>query len=165
MLRTGERAMMFKMYSGLIMSFSVALTLVSNPLVSNQAFGGSGAAHGGAFASTHPTFRPSAARLRNHHHHRRNFFPAVDGVFWGPWDGQPNVELGQPPSGPTSGDINYTYKLDIPWDWAHRFPPGFFGSSAQSSSPPVAYVPGCSTQTVTVPGADGKDQTVNMVRC
>jgi hypothetical protein len=26
-------------------------------------------------------------------------------------------------------------------------------------------VPGCPAQTVTVPGADGKDQTVTVVRC
>ena len=34
------------------------------------------------------------------------------------------------------------------------------------SGPAVSpYVPGCHGQNVTVPGADGKDQTVNIVRC
>jgi hypothetical protein len=88
----------------------------------------------------------------------------------GPYGDQFNGEVAPPisgPIGPTSNDINYTYKQDIPWDWAHRFPPGYFGSPAQpsSSAPAMAYVPGCARQTVTVPGADGKDQTVNVVRC
>jgi hypothetical protein len=41
----------------------------------------------------------------------------------------------------------------------------FFESAPQPPSPPMAYAPGCARQTVTVPGADGKDQTVNVVRC
>src|SRR5689334_24193831 len=24
-----------------------------------------------------------------------------------------------------SNDVQFTYKLDVPWDWAHRYPPGF----------------------------------------
>ena len=159
MLRISERVMMYNVYAAFIMSLSVGLTFASN-----QAFGGSGAGHGGVAASAPSTFHPSVARSPNRHtgRHRGTFFPAAGGFFW---DGQPNGEFTQPMSGPTSSDINYTYKYDVPWDWAHRYPPGFFASPAGPSSPPVAYVPGCSRQTVTVPGADGKDQTVTVVRC
>jgi hypothetical protein len=153
--------MMYKVYAAFLMCLGIALTVASS-----QAFGGARAGHSGVSASMHSTtFHRSFAR--SHHHGRRHrgaFFPGS--FFWGPYD-QPNGEVAPPQiSGPISNDINYTYKFDIPWDWAHRFPPGFFGSSpAESSSPPVAYVPGCAKQTVTVPGADGKDQTVNVVRC
>jgi hypothetical protein len=155
--------MMYKLYAAFLMCLGVALTVASS-----QASGGARAGHGGVSASMHSTtFHRSFAR--SHHHGRRNrgaFFPGS--FFWGPYD-QPNGDfappISGPISGPTSNDIDYTYKVDIPWDWAHRFPPGFFGSTPERSSPPVAYVPGCAKQTVTVPGADGKDQTVNVVRC
>jgi hypothetical protein len=26
---------------------------------------------------------------------------------------------------PASNDIHFNYKIDVPWDWAHRYPPGF----------------------------------------
>ncbi len=167
MLRVGERtmmyrAMMYKVYAAFIMSLSVALTVASN-----QAFGGSGAAHGRVSASTHSPFHPSVTRSPNHRNGRNigTFFPTDAGFFWGPWNDQPNVEGTQPTSSPASGDINYTYKYDVPWDWAHRYPPSFYASPAKPPSPPVAYVPGCPAQTVTVPGEDGKDQTVAIVRC
>jgi hypothetical protein len=153
---------MYKMCAAFIVSLGVALTLASS-----QSFGGARGAHGGASASTHPTFRPSAARLAHHRQGRNKgaFFPGVGGFFWDPSYGQPGADFPQPMPGPTSNDINYTYKVDVPWDWAHRFPPGFFASSAGPHSAPLAYAPGCSTQTVTVPGADGNDQTVNLTRC
>jgi hypothetical protein len=117
-----------------------------------------------------PPFRPPFARSLNrlNHFNRRNreiFFPAVEGF---PFDGQSFGDFSPPISGPISGplsnDINYTYKYDVPWDWAHRFPPGFFGTTPESSSSSSS-VPGCSVQTVTVPGTAGKEQTINMVRC
>ena len=33
---------------------------------------------------------------------------------------------------PASNDIHFTYKLDVLWDWAHRYPPGFI-----PGAPPV----------------------------
>ena len=156
MLRISGRAKMYKVYAAFIMSLSVALA-------SNQAFGGSGAAHGGVSASAHSGFHPSVVRLP-HRHNGRNFgtfFPVVGDSFLGSSNGEPNLGVPQP----MSGDITYTYKYDVPWDWAHRFPPGFFADPPKPPSPPVAYVPGCPAQTVTVLGADGKDQTVTMVRC
>lgn len=152
--RIGGRIMMHKMCAAFIMSASVALALASS-----QAFGQSGAGHGGASASTHSTFRSG------HQHNRRNaFVPTTGGIFWGPSNGVPNVEVAQPVA-PISGDFTYTYKYDVPWDWAHRYPPSFFAGSQEPSAPPVAYRPGCAAQSVTVPGADGKDQTISVVRC
>jgi hypothetical protein len=151
------RAMMYKVYAAFLMCLGVALTVASN-----QASGGSTAAHGGVSASTHSTFHRSFARSHHRGRNRGAFFPGD--FFWGPYD-QPNADLAPPISGPTSNDINYTYKFDVPWDWAHRYPPSFFASTPEPPSPPVAYVPGCARQIVTVPGADGKDQTVNVVRC
>ena len=58
---------------------------------------------------------------------------------------------------PQSGDVHYTTTYDVPWDWAHRFPPAV----APSDRP---YVPSCPTETVTVPGRNGQ-QTVNVTRC
>ena len=157
-LRIGGRAMMYKVYAAFIMSLSVALTFASN-----QAFSQSETSHGGVSTSTHSPFLPSGTR----HHIRRNggnFFPAAGGFFWGPSNGQPNMEVTQP-IGPISGDINYTYKFDVPWDWAHRYPPSFFASPPEPASPPVEYERGCPAQTVTISGPDGKDQTVTIVRC
>jgi hypothetical protein len=154
--------MMYKVRAAFVMSISVALALASN-----QALGQSvGAARGGSAASTHSTFHPSLTRSPHHRIARngRVFFPTNGGFFFGPSNGVPNVELAQP-AGSISGDFNYTYKYDFPWDWAHRYPPSLFASPPEPPAPPVAYQPGCAAQSVTVPGADGKDQTINMVRC
>jgi hypothetical protein len=146
-----------ELYAALILSLGVTAA-------SSHAFGGAVASHGVVSAPMHSTVHSSVARSPNHHHGRSagNFFPATGGFFW---DSQPDEGIAPPISGPVSGDINYTYKYDVPWDWAHRYPPGFFGSPPASPVPPVSYTPGCPAQTVTVPGADGKDQTVTVVRC
>ena len=154
--------MMTKVYAAFVTSFGVALALASN-----QAFGQL-AGHGGSSASTHSTFHPSFNRSP-HHRIGRNvgpFFPAAGGLFWGSSNGLPSVEVAPPISGAVSGDFTYTFKNDVPWDWAHRFPPNFFGPVADPPPAPRISIPsGCPTQAVTVPGTDGKDQTINMVRC
>ena len=92
------------------------------------------------------------------HRHGRGFA----GTFW-PGDGfYGDAPYGGPMAGaaaPLSNDVNYTYtyKQDVPWDWAHRFPPNV----APSNRP---YVSTCSNEPVTVPGSSG-DQTVNVIRC
>jgi len=155
--------MMYKVYAAFLMSLGIALALASD-----QAFGGP---RGGVSASPHSSFHRSFARFHHLGRRRGDFFPGD--FFWGgPFDDQfngLNGEVAPPIAGPIPAPTSneYIYKQDIPWDWAHRFPPGYFGSPAQpsSSAPAMAYVPGCARQTVTVPGADGKDQTVNVVRC
>jgi hypothetical protein len=64
----------------------------------------------------------------------------------------------------SSGDFHHTYTYEPPWDAAHLYWPGISGPKpiARVTKP---YVPGCATQTVTVPLGDGRDQTVNIVRC
>ena len=159
--------MMYKVSAAFIMSISVALALASN-----QAFGQSGAALGGRAASV-STFQPLATRSlhhlnrRNmlHHLNRRNIQPFFNGGFCcEPLNGLPGVDLAPAPA--MTGDFHYTFKNEVPWDWAHSLPPNFFGAApADSPAPGVSYAPGCRTQTVTAPGADGKDQTINMLRC
>jgi hypothetical protein len=151
--------MMSKMCAAFIMSISVALTFACN-----QAFGQSRVGHGGSTASTHSTFHPLATQSL-HHLNRRNirpFFQAEGGFCCGPLNGLPGVDLAPA----MTGDFHYTFKNDVPWDWAHRLPPNFFGAApAESPAPDVSYAPGCRTQIVTAPGADGKDRTIDMVRC
>ena len=43
---------------------------------------------------------------------------------------------------------------DVPWDWAHRFPPNVTPSDRP-------YVPGCGAEAVDVGGG----KTVNVIRC
>jgi hypothetical protein len=140
-----------KMYGALVASLSVAALMLS----ANETFARSGVAQRGAFASTHRAFHSPGNR--SFRHGRRNdgaiFWPGVDGDDYGPSGGEPLVD-GAPPS----GDTRSTYIYDVPWDWAHRFPP----MVARSDRP---YVPSCPEETVTVPGRDGKDRTINVMRC
>ena len=157
--------MMYKVSAAFIMSISVVLALASN-----QAFGQSGAVQAGRAASVQ-TFQPLVTRSLHHnrrnmlHHNRRNMQPFFNGGFCcESLNGLPGVDLAPAPA--MRGDFHYTFKNEVPWDWAHSLPPNFFGAApADSPAPEVSYVPGCRTQTVTAPGTDGKDQTINMLRC
>jgi len=143
-----------------IMSVGVALVLVSC-----ETFAGSATAP--ASASTHTPFVRPLTRPHDRHFGRNAapFRPFVGTPFWGPWYGQRDFEFAQPVSG--DRNYNFTYKFDVPWDWAHRYPPSFFESPATAPAPPapVIYSTGCPAQTVTVPGANGSQQTVSIVRC
>ena len=59
---------------------------------------------------------------------------------------------------PASNDVHYTYKYDVPWDWAHRYPPNVVPSDRP-------YVSSCPTEIVKVPDNNGQEQTVNITRC
>jgi hypothetical protein len=156
--------MISKVRAALVTSLGVALAFASSQALAQGA-------PGVRPAPIHSTVRSAVA---HHHHIGRNdnhrigrdvgtFFPG--GFFWGSSNMQPNVEVAQPLSAPITGDIHYTYKYDVPWDWAHRYPPSFFASPPEPPAPPMAYRSGCPAQAVTVPGADGKDQTITVVRC
>jgi hypothetical protein len=156
---TGELVcpMAYKVYAAFIASLGVALTLASS-----ESFGKSGAASGGRSASTHSKSHRSIARSQ--HHHSRNtgaFWSAAGGFFYNPPNSEPNVDITQP----QSGNVHYTCTYDIPWDWAHRCPPLVSPSEPPSGQVGRPYVPGCPAQAVTVPTGDGKEQTVNIVRC
>lgn len=138
------------MYGALIASLSAVALM----LAANEASARSGSARG-AFASMHP--RPPVAHAFRHHHHRGNFvgtfWPGIGDFSYGP-NGEPLVDA----TPPASGDVRYTYTYDVPWDWAHRYPPNVVPSDRP-------YVPSCSTESVTVPGRYSQEQTVNVMRC
>jgi hypothetical protein len=146
------RAMTYRMFGTVIASLG-AIALM---LAANETFAASGIGHRGGFASTHSISHRSVAQsLRRFQ--RRNaaiLWPAEGDDFYGSSYGEPGANVAQP----TSGDIHYTNTYDVPWDWAHRFPPNV----APSDRP---YVPSCPTEAVTVPGRDGKEQTVSVTRC
>ena len=146
--------MMYRRYGAFVASFSVVALM----LATNETFGGSRPAPGGAAAHAHPTFRPSVGRPLQHHRGRNAgiFWPGVDGFFDGPSYGEPNLDA----TPPASGDVRYTSTYDVPWDAVHRFPPAVTPSDRP-------YVQECTTQTVTVPRRDGQEQTanVNVLRC
>lgn len=144
-------------------AFLASLGAVALLLPANETFARSGAAPRAAVASTHSISRPSVAQ--SFRHHRRNragiLWPAFgdgyygpNGEFYGPSSGGPLADVTQP----ASSEIQYTYKYDVPWDWAHRYPPMVIPSDRP-------YVPSCPAETVTVPGHDGGERTVSIMRC
>jgi hypothetical protein len=99
------------------------------------------------------SYRATAHSFRHRHIPREAFvWPSDDGLA------APAVETAIEGAPPTSGDVRYTNTDEIPWDWAHRYPPAV----APSDRP---YVSSCPAETVTVPGHGGRGQTVNVIRC
>jgi len=137
------------MYRALVASVGVVALM----LASSETFARSGAASHARFASTHSMSRNSVAQSLRHH--RRN---GLGTTFWpddgfyddGSSGGEPLADAPQAPS----GDVHYTYKYDVPWDWAHRFPP--------NGRP---YVSSCNAENVLVPGRGGTQHTVSITRC
>lgn len=147
------RAMTYKMYGAVIASLS-AIALM---LAANETSAASGAGHRGGFISTHSSHRSVAQSLRRHFRGNRDnaiFWPTDEGYFDGSSDGAPLADVTQP----NSANVHYTTTYDVPWDWAHRFPPDVTPSNRP-------YVPSCPTEAVTVPGHDGREQTVSVTRC
>jgi hypothetical protein len=140
------------MYGAFVASFSVVALM----LATTETFARSGAGHSGGFSSTRSISRSPVAHFFRHH--RRNdvgaFWPTAGGYFYEPSSGEPMADVVQP----ASGDVHYTYTYDVPWDWAHRFPPAV----APSDRP---YVSSCPTETVTLAGRGGAEKTINVIRC
>jgi hypothetical protein len=145
------RAMMYRVFGALVASFSVAAVV----LAPNPAVAGSATPHGGSFASARAATHLPAFRSFRHHRRGGIFLPGVDAFDYGTPSGEPLVGGTLPPP---SGDVHYTYTQDFPWDWAHRYPP-----AVEPSNRP--YVSSCPEETTTFTGRDGKDQTVNVIRC
>lgn len=153
--------MTHRMHWAIIASLgAAALTFAADETYARSG-GAPGGAHGGGVAAGHSIAR--APGVHAFRHHRRNFVgPAIGGFYYGPDgtyygpDGTPLAD--GPQSQPASNDVRYTYTYDVPWDWAHRFPPNV----APSDRP---YVSSCGAETVTVPGRGGGEQTVNITRC
>jgi hypothetical protein len=141
--------MTFRIYGALI-SLSAAGLL----LAANETFARSGAAQPGGSASAHSMRHPSAAPSFRHHRKGNEgfFWPPAAGFFYEPPNGEPT--LGIPPAAPA----DYSYGYDVPWDWAHRYPPIVIPSERP-------YVTSCPEETVTVPGRDDKEHTISIMRC
>nr|WP_315799378.1 hypothetical protein [Bradyrhizobium sp. SZCCHNR1002] len=92
--------------------------------------------------------------VRHHHRGIRSYLPAAGAFAYG-GTGEPVIQ--QIPEH-TSADVRYTYTYDVPWDWAHRYPPNVVPSDRP-------YVSSCPMQTVTVPGRRGGDHSVTITRC
>jgi hypothetical protein len=139
------------MYGALIASVGAAALL----LAANEAFARSGGAPRAGIAPQSAS-RPFIGHSFRHHRRNNNV-----GIFW-PADTGYNGQNGEPvadavPPAP-SNEVRYTYTYDVPWDWAHRFPPNV----APSDRP---YVSSCPAESVTVPGRGGTEHTVNVIRC
>ena len=137
------RTMAYRTYGALIASLGVAALLLASSTATHAR---SGTAPHGTFSAHHPAFR----------HHVR-----VPGIVLpdagGYYDGAADVPFAAAVPAPASNDVRYTYTQDVPWDWAHRFPPAVVPSDRP-------YVSSCPTESVTVPGRDG-DRTINIIRC
>jgi hypothetical protein len=81
------------------------------------------------------------------------FWPTTGGFYFDPPNGEPMFDAAPA----ASNDVRYTYTYDVPWDWAHRYPPAVVPSDRP-------YVSSCGAETVTVPGRGGGEQTVNVMR-
>lgn len=136
--------MMYRVCGVLIASLGLALPL----LAADDALARSGTA---PHAMAHRHFGPG---LR--HHHRGHALAP----FWatGPFYDSSTSEAMAGVLPPESNDVRFTYTDDVPWDWAHRYPP-----AVEPSSRP--YVSTCSDETITVPGRQGGEHTVNVTRC
>jgi hypothetical protein len=86
------------------------------------------------------------------------FNRGVGGYFWPGYgyDYGAYVSAAGPITAPFAGptDVRYTTTYDVPWNWAHRFPPNVIPSDRP-------YVPGCGEESVGVGGG----KTVNVMRC
>ena len=140
------------MTNGMHKALIASLGAVALIFAANETFARSGGTQGAGVAGARAIAHPAGSHAFRHH--RRNLIgPAIGGFYYGP-DGAPIIDAVPPPA---SNDVHYTYTQDFPWDWAHRYPPNV----APSDRP---YVPGCGSETVTVPGRNG-DQTINITRC
>jgi hypothetical protein len=140
------RVMKFRMY-GMLTASVGAMALL---LTANQTFAASrGGFHGGAHSTSH--------RLAGHFRHHRGPQDAVvwpgDGYFYGP-----NGEAVMDGTLPLPGDVSNSNAADIPWDWAHRYPPAVVPSTRP-------YVSSCGAETQTVPNEHGGTGQVNIIRC
>ena len=146
--------MTYKMYAAFIASLSLVLTYAADETFAQSAVG-----HGGGSVSTQSIVHHSVSRsmLRKNEKNAATFWPGAGGFFYGAPTGEVRVDNTQP----ISGDIHYTYTYDVPWDAVHRYP----SPIVPSESVVRPYVPGCPAEAVKIPMADGKEQTINIVRC
>jgi hypothetical protein len=147
------RAMTYRKLAALVAIGAGAFAFATNETVARS---GGGAVAGGPHAGV-ATVRPTPHAGNGMHgfrHHGRfggGFFWPGYGDAYGAY-----APTDVPVTGPLYGpnEVHYTYTQDVPWDWAHRFPPNVTPSDRP-------YVPGCGAETVDVGGG----KTVNVIRC
>jgi hypothetical protein len=142
--------MAYRKYGALIASLGVTALVFA----ANGASARSGNPAQGLVGAKHPVARN---QVLLHRFNRRNNFngtvwPAYDDSFYGPSTGEPGLTQ------PIPTDIRNSQAYEIPWDWAHRYPPIVVPTERP-------YVSSCSAETVNVPGREGKEQAVNILRC
>ena len=138
--------MTYRKYGALVASLSAIALVCAASEASARAAGGA-PGRGGV-----GVVRPAPHGLHGFRHGRFNggFFWPGYGDTYGAY--APTSEPIAPPTG--SNNIHYTYTYDVPWDWAHRFPPNVTPSDRP-------YVPGCGAESVDVGGG----KTVKVFRC
>jgi hypothetical protein len=136
--------------------FIASVSAVALMLATNETFARSGVAPG--FSSARPIPRASAVPSFRHHprHNIGTYWTGAGGYYYGLSndDALANADVAQP----MSRDIRFTTTYDVPWDWAHRYPPNVVPSDRP-------YVSSCSSEPVTVPGRNGQEKTINITRC
>jgi len=147
--------MAYRMYWALIASVSIAALM----LATTETFARSGVAPSG-FSSARPIPPSSAIRSFRHHprHNIGTYWPGAGGYYYGPANDERFADVAPDVAQSTSRDVRYTYTYDVPWDWAHRYPPNVIPSGRP-------YVSSCSSEPVTVPGRNGEEKTINITRC
>ena len=145
----GVCVMKARIYRTLIASVGAIVLTVS----ANETF----AASRGGGTSVHSTsHRLAAHRLAAHRFHHRSqgaiVWPSDDGYFYGP-TGDAGFD-----GAPLTGEVRNSNASDIPWDWAHRYPPAVMPSDRP-------YVSSCGAESVTVPDGRGGTGQVNVIRC
>lgn len=133
----------------------VAVGTIAFAFATNEAGArGGGAGVAGASHAGVGTVRPAPHAFNGFRHrgrfNGRVFWPGYSDAYgaYTPTD----VPVASPLAGPN--EVHYTYTQDVPWDWAHRFPPNVTPSDRP-------YVPGCGSEAVDVGGG----KTVNVIRC
>ena len=140
----GVCVMKARIYGILIASVgAIVLTLSANETFAASRGGG---------ASAHSTSHRLAAHRFHHRSQGAFVWPSDDGYFYGP-TGDAGLD-----GAPLTGEVRNSNASDIPWDWAHRYPPAVMPSDRP-------YVSSCGAEAVTVPDGRGGTGQVNVIRC
>jgi hypothetical protein len=139
-------------------AFIASVSATALLLAANETFARSGVAP--AFSSARPIPHASIFPAFRHHprHNIGTWWPGAGGYYYGPSNDAAFSDSLPDVTQPMSRDIRYTYTQDVPWDWAHRYPPNVVPSDRP-------YVSSCSSEPVTVPGWNGEEKTINITRC
>ena len=142
--------MTYRKLGALVAVGAIALVFATNETAARAGgVGVTAAPHAGV-----GTVRPVPHALHGFRHHNRfnnGFFWPGYGDAYGAY-APTDAPMTSPLAGPN--EVHYTYTQDVPWDWAHRFPPNVTPSDRP-------YVPGCGAEAVDVGGG----KTVNVIRC